>query len=218
MDKRRGGGSPQAGDGPGRWRKAGPVVAVAIVAALIAVACNINVFAPLSMLGADGGQSASEAPAPDGAPPEPSKTLVAMTVSGVSVEVPDNWVEVEVAGVHGASPTASGTTARVSVDASQASAMSEAASVASADDMEALARTVSAAQGGSADVDVSPVQGKDGLWRATLPVKEAGFEGEELLIGDGQTVYVVCGLWSPDASSGVVDAVKAAVASAAVAP
>ncbi|MEY8436957.1 hypothetical protein AAK967_04330 [Atopobiaceae bacterium 24-176] len=212
MNKRHESGSARGGRAEG-WRKAGPVVAVAIVAALIAVACNINVFAPLAMLGDEGAQPA---PASDDAVPEPSQSLVPMTVSGVSVEVPDNWVEVEVAGLHGASPTAAGAHARVTVDASQTSAMSGVSSVSSADDMEALARTVSAAQGGSANVDVSPVQGKDGLWRATLEAKEGSLGGTELLIGDGQTVYVVEGLWSPDASPAVVAAVRAAVASATV--
>ena len=150
--------------------------------------------------------------------PDPSGTLTSLSAGGVTVRVPDNWAEVDIAGVKGASPTSDGSVARVTADTAEASAMGPVPSVSSADDMEALARTVSSAEGGSADADVAVERGADGLWRATLPVREDGMEGTELLLADGGKVHVVEGAWSPDAPAAVVAAVKAAVASVTVGP
>ena len=218
MDDRHIGEGPDGGAATPRWRRWLPVAAVVAVAAVLAVAFDLDVFSPLGSLGdaasADGGSGAAEA-SDGGSIPEPSKTLTSLSAGGVTVQVPDNWVEVDVAGVKGASPTSGGDVARVTADTADTSAMSSVPSVSSADDMEALARTVSSAQGGSADADFAVERGADGLWRATLPLREGDMQGTELLLADGGTAHVVEGIWSPDAPAAVVDAVKAAVASAA---
>lgn len=222
MDDRHTGEGPDGGARTARWRRWLPVAAVVAVAAVLAVALDLDVFSPLGSLGsaasADGGAGAEEASGGSGGTsvPEPSETLAPLSAGGVTVQVPDNWVEVDVAGVKGASPTSAGDVARVTADTAETSAMGGVPSVSSADDMEALARTVSSAQGGSADADVAVEQGSDGLWRATLPLREGDMRGTELLLADGGKAYVVEGVWSPDAPAAVVDAVKAAVASAAV--
>ena len=198
----RDGGAPAA-----RWRRWLPVAAVVAVAAVLAVAFGLDVFSPLGSPGgsasADGGSGSAGASdgASGGSVPDPSRTLTSLSAGGVTVRVPDNWAEVDIAGVKGASPTSDGSVARVTADTAEASAMGPVPSVSSADDMEALARTVSSAEGGSADADVAVERGADGLWRATLPVREDGMEGTELLLADGG-----------------VAAVKAAVASVTVGP
>ncbi len=113
----RDGGAPAA-----RWRRWLPVAAVVAVAAVLAVAFGLDVFSPLGSPGgsasADGGSGSAGASdgASGGSVPDPSRTLTSLSAGGVTVRVPDNWAEVDIAGVKGASPTSDGGAARVTGD------------------------------------------------------------------------------------------------------
>lgn len=221
--------------GPLQGRKVKALVLglVCCAVAVYAVIAGVNIFKPITMAVDDGDAAAAQdakkddastaAPEKEAASvPDPSSTLRAFHAAGLVAEVPDNWVEVEVAGVSAVAPEGDGSAGYLSLDSQSASDMSGTPSIDSAEAMEGFARTMAAAQeDGDARTDISVQSAGEGRWSATIPVTMdvdgAKLTGKQLLIGGGSTVHVATAVHADGASQQLTDAFDAALASVEVA-
>lgn len=206
---------------------------VCCAVAVYAVIAGVNIFEPITMAVDDGDAAATQEAKKDetstadpkkgsGDVPEPSSTLHAFHAAGLVAEVPDNWVEVDVAGVTAAAPEGDGSAGYLSLDSQSASDMAGTPAIDSAKAMEGFARTMASAQDdGDARANIAVQPMGEGRWSATIPVSMdvdgARLTGKQLLIGGGDTVHVATAVHVDGASQQLVNAFDAALASVEVA-
>lgn len=129
-------------------------------------------------------------------------------LEGVTLTVPSGWDEEELQGEDALAPgeDVEGAGGFVLVDHQAVDEMEGGAKVTDEESMEALVKTVVAAQSSSdADTALNVSQGTDGVWRSTIDASQdldgTTLRGKELILARGDDMWMVTAL-SPDGTEG----------------